>query len=112
VAGPYTGHPKSLVYFGSILNSTWQKRSTAEIWQDIRAQNVGHNLPWQPTIFEDVNQMRAIAGQNVQAAKKLQSDPRHFAIDDTHIQRPPVRATGPGTGFIQQYMIRVGYKLV
>jgi hypothetical protein len=59
--------------------------------------------------IQDVNQMRAIAGQNIAAARALAGAAPEMAIDSSMIGIPPAFGTGPGTGIDQKYSLRVNY---
>jgi len=131
MAGPYTGNPKGLFFYGSIQGAAAQGATTSAVWAAMQeaALNtaaalsgfiVGSAYPpiavlnlaasfLQGITIKDVNQMRAIAGQNIRAAQALAAAPAEFAIDSSMIGIPPSLGTGPGTGLPQKYSLRVNY---
>jgi hypothetical protein len=129
--GPFTGTPKALGFFGSVLAATDEGATTAGIWDAMKASaldtaaalsgfvvgsaippiavlNLAQSMLSGISIF-DVNQMRGIAGQNVAAARALASSPLENVIDSSMIAIPPSFATGPGTGLPQKYSLRVNF---
>jgi hypothetical protein len=129
--GPYTGTPKGLFFYGSIQGAAAQGATTSAVWEAMQeaALNtaaalsgfiVGSAIPpvavlqlaagfLQGVNIQDVNQMSAIAGQNISAAKALAAAPAAYAIDSSMIGIPPAMGTGPGTGIDQKYSLRVNY---
>ena len=107
--GPYTGTPKALQYFGSILGAAFERASTADIWEGIQslAGSLGQDTSG-ITIF-DVNQMRGIAGQMISSQQALLGANPTDAIDSSMIGIPPNTVTGSGTGLPESYLIRVEY---
>ena len=127
--GPYTGTPKGLFFYGSIQGAAAQGATTSAVWEAMQeaALNtaaalsgfiVGSAIPpvavlnlaasfLQGVNIQDVNQMRAIAGQNISAAKALAAAPAAYAIDSSMIGIPPALGTGPGTGLPQKQNLHV-----
>jgi hypothetical protein len=131
MAGPYLGSDQALSFFQSVLSSAWDHATTSEVWAGIRSSAL-ETASWilgvpsgitpvgpatqgladelvQGVTIQDVNMMRAIAGQNVQAAKALAAASRETAISAEHIAVPPIVGTGAGTGLPPSYMVRVNY---
>ena len=130
----YTGSPKALGFFGSILSSAFQGATTSEVWSNLKeaAVSTAESLlgvasgtsPVGPGTQElansllsgigiqDVNQMRSIAGQQVSAFNALAGANPEFAIDSSMIAPSPNAMTGYGSGLPQQYAARVGYTAV
>jgi len=131
MAGPYQGNPKGLFFYGSIQGAAAQGATTSAVWEAMQNAAldtaaalsgfiVGSAIPplavlnmaasfLQGVNIQDVNQMRAIAGQNIRAAQVLAAAPAEFAIDSSMIGIPPSMGTGPGTGIDQKYSLRVNY---
>ena len=129
--GPYTGTPKGLFFYGSIQGAAAQGATTSAVWEAMQeaALNtaaalsgfiVGSAIPpvavlnlaasfLQGVNIQDVNKMRAIAGQNIAAARALAGAAPEMAIDSSMIGIPPAFGTGPGTGIPQAYAARVNY---
>ena len=106
MAGPYTGTPNALQWFGTILSAAFQRETTAQIWQDLQdaAASLGQTLSG--VTLQDVNQMRSIAGSYVSAAGNLAASDPANQIDSSMIGTWPSNITGPGTGLDQQYLAR------
>jgi len=131
MAGPYSGNPKGLFFYGSIQGAAAQGATTSAVWEAMQAAAldtaaalsgfiVGSAVPplavlnlaasfLQGIGIQDVNQMRAIAGQNLRAAQSFAAAPAAYAIDSSMIGIPPSMGTGPGTGIDQKYALRVNY---
>ena len=131
MAGPYSGNPRGLAFFGSILGAAFGGATTSEVWQAMReaatntaaailgvpAGEGGNNPEVQAQAqqllsgitIQDVNQMRASAGQIVSATRSLAAANPEQAIDSSMIGQSPNMVTGPGTGFEQSYLIRYEY---
>ena len=131
MAGPFSGTSKALGFYGSVLGAAWQGATTAEVWDSMRtaatataaflngvstATALGNPLVMAQAVallsgitIQDVNQMRAIAGQNIAAARALARAAPEMAIDSSMIGIPPAMGTGPGTGIDQKYSLRVNY---
>ena len=131
MAGPFSGTSKALGFYGSVLGAAWQGATTAEVWDSMRtaatataaflngvstATALGNPLVMAQAVallsgitIQDVNQMRAIAGQNIAAARALAGAAPEMAIDSSMIGIPPAMGTGPGTGIDQKYSLRVNY---
>jgi hypothetical protein len=129
--GPYSGVPKGLAFYGSILGAAFEGATTAEVWDAIRsaayntaaavaglsagAAAANPLVAAQAAVYlagigiQDVNQMRAIAGQTVAATRALAGAQPEQAIGPEMIGIPPVLGTGPGTGLPQAYSLRVQY---
>jgi hypothetical protein len=129
--GPYTGSPKGLFFYGSIQGAAAQGATTADVWAAMRgaAFNTAAFLAGLTASaalgnlgvlgmaasflagvnIQDVNQMRAIAGQNIRAAQNLANAPSNYAISSEMIGIPPALGTGEGTGLPQQYSLRVNF---
>ena len=131
MAGPFSGTSKALGFYGSVLGAAWQGATTAEVWDSMRtaatataaflngvstATALGNPLVMAQAVallsgitIQDVNQMRAIAGQNIAAARALAGAAPEMAIDSSMIGIPTAFGTGPGTGIPQAYAARVNY---
>ncbi len=131
MAGPYSGNPRALQFFGSILGAAFDGATTAEVWQAMRnaatqtaaailgvpAGEGGNNPEVQAqaqellsgVTIQDVNQMRASAGQIVSATNALAAANPEQAIDASMIGQAPNSVTGPGSGFEQSYLARYQY---
>lgn len=127
----YTGSPKALGFFGSILSSAFQGATTSEVWSNLKeaATNTAAGMLGVPQSLAqygtavsdlasqllsgisvtDVSQLRGIAGQQIAAMGNLANADRTFAVDASMIGPTPNSITGPGTGFPQQYYARIGY---
>jgi hypothetical protein len=131
MAGPYTGNPKGLFFYGSIQGAAAQGATTSAVWAAMQeaalntaaalngistAAALGNPLVMAQAVamlsgvgIQDVNQMRAIAGQNIAAARALAGAAPEMAVDSSMIGIPPSLGTGPGTGLPQKYSLRVNY---
>jgi hypothetical protein len=127
--GPYTGTPKGLFFYGSVLGAAWQGATTAEVWDSMRtaatytaafingistAAALGNPLVMAQALallsgvtIQDVNSMRAIAGQNIAASRALAGAAPEMAVDSSMIGIPPALGTGPGTGLPQKQSLHV-----
>lgn len=131
MAGAYQGDPSNLAWFQAIWSGSQQNMTTSEIWSSIReaatnqaAMLLGYDGPdpfddpgvqaratelLSGLTIQDVNSMRATAGQLNAAMANLNSADPEMAVDASMIGVGPNAVTGPDTGLPPIYKARIQY---
>lgn len=112
MAGSYTGGSQALQFFFTILGAAYDRATTAEVWAALNDASEATGVPLTGITIQDINQLRASAGDIVRAAGTLANAPGEYAIDAGMIGNWPSTQTGPGTGLDQSYIARFGYDTV